>query len=125
MNPNRKLGFCWNKNLDKADKKRACHASINKEIPESILGVSSRTTMKILRRLKIGCSRCNWYVEDVVGDLHHIIPKKEGGLDLDDNLTYLCPNCHREAGSGKIDRTTFIPFKQYVGEKWKDFVYYK
>lgn len=68
-----------------------------KENPKSISDVSKRTVSKILRRLDLPCSCCGFYVKGLVLDLHHIIPKKQGGNDNMDNLTYICPNCHRMA----------------------------
>lgn len=41
------------------------------------------------------CSYCG-LAYDLL-DWHHIIPCSEGGSDDPDNLTYLCPNCHRLA----------------------------
>lgn len=29
-------------------------------------------------------------------EVHHVIPFREGGTDLPDNLVALCPNCHRK-----------------------------
>ena len=39
------------------------------------------------------CLSCGW--NKTVCDIHHIIPKSKGGTDNFDNLTILCPNCHR------------------------------
>lgn len=68
-----------------------------KECPKSIKDISKRTTSKILRRLDLPCSCCGFYVKGLVLDLHHIIPRKNGGVDDMSNLTYICPNCHRMA----------------------------
>jgi len=35
-------------------------------------------------------------------EVHHIIPKEEGGKDSIYNLTTLCEECHKKAGEGKI-----------------------
>lgn len=61
----------------------------------SILDVSKRTVMKILRRANIGCSICQWNAASC--DIHHIIPKREGGTNDMSNLIVICPNCHRMA----------------------------
>lgn len=81
----------------------------------SIYQISSRTRRKVLQRLEIGCSACGW--SEALGDLHHIIPKQEGGEDSDENLTYVCPNCHRKAHSGL--EVPFKTFKEQVGDSWK------
>lgn len=89
----------------------------------SLLSLSKRTISKILRRLDIGCCVCGWK-EDIC-DIHHIKPRKEGGTDDSSNLTYLCPNCHRLIGNGKLDITKIISLDIYIGERWKEFYYVK
>lgn len=87
--------------------------------PKSILELSKRTISKICRRLQIGCSRCGWDKE--ICDIHHIIPKKQGGTDEHINLTYLCPNCHRLADRGHIK--TFTNLQDFIKDKWKQYYY--
>lgn len=82
---------------------------------DSILKTSKRTVTKILKRLDIGCFNCNWKV--CICDLHHIVPQSKGGDDSHDNLTYLCPNCHRMAHAGIL--TKFKTLHEVVGDKWK------
>jgi len=41
------------------------------------------------------CTICGW--EGMRTQLHHIIPMKDGGEDIDKNLIEVCPNCHAEA----------------------------
>lgn len=60
---------------------------------KSILEFSKRTAVKILKRMGAKCSICGW--NESTCDIHHIIPKKNGGTDDMDNLIYICPNCHR------------------------------
>ncbi len=91
----------------------------------SILQLSKRTMIKILKRMKLSCSNCNWFVEDVSLDVHHILPVKQGGLDEHSNLSYLCPNCHRLVHSGKIKSTELVPLNVLIGDKWKSFYYIK
>ena len=95
----------------------------NIEEVKSILDMSKRTTEKVLRRLKLPCSYCNWYIEGVVCDVYHIIPKSKGGSDLNNNLTYICPNCHRLASVGLINK--FVTLEQQIGDEWKKYVFYK
>ena len=102
------------------------HASFVRETEITTLyDLSSRTAKKILKRMKLPCSNCGWYVEDVSCDIHHIIPRKEGGTDSHDNLTYICPNCHRLAHSDKIKSDTLTSLSEYIGDKWKEFYYVK
>ena len=42
--------------------------------------------------------------EDRVREIHHIIPRREGGTGHRENLVSLCPTCHSLADSGKITR---------------------
>lgn len=44
-------------------------------------------------------------------DVHHIIFVEEGGDDVYDNLIAICPNCHRMAHQGKIDRKALRIYK--------------
>lgn len=100
------------------------HAAYVRKIEvASILDLSKRTVSKILRRMNLGCSRCGWN-EDVC-DLHHIIPKKNGGTNAHINLTYICPNCHRLIGNNKFDSKELISFWDYVGDEWKKFYFTK
>lgn len=87
--------------------------------PKHIFEVSKRTLEKILRRLNIGCSNCGWDLE--VCDMHHIVPVKNGGNNGHLNLSYLYPNCHRLAHTGKLDRV--MNFQDQVGDNWKEFYY--
>ena len=91
----------------------------------TVYDLSTRTISKILKRLKVPCSNCGWYVEGVVGDLHHIIERKHGGSNSHDNITYLCPNCHRLVHSNKIKPETLINLSEYIGDSWKDYYYIK
>lgn len=59
----------------------------------SIKNLSSRTISKILKRANKSCSICNW--NESTCDIHHIIPVKNGGSNLSNNLIIVCPNCHR------------------------------
>ena len=52
---------------------------------------------------KLACFVCGW--EESSCDVHHVIPKRDGGSDVLSNLTILCPNHHRLADRGDL-RTT-------------------
>lgn len=60
---------------------------------------------KIWERQKSICPSCNLFLDplkpDLI-DLHHIIPKKNGGSDKLDNLKLLHEHCHYETHHGKL-----------------------
>jgi len=102
------------------------HASYVRETEvTTIFDLSSRTVSKIFKRLKLPCSYCGWYHIDVVCDFHHIIERKNGGSNEHDNITYVCPNCHRLIHNGIIHKETLITLDKYVGNSWKDYYYIK
>jgi len=45
-------------------------------------------------------------------DVHHIIPWKACKEHKADNLIALCPNCHRAAHDGSIDRKSLFKYKE-------------
>ena len=57
------------------------------------------STIKLLRGDKYQI--CNWDLATC--DVHHIVPKHNGGTDEQDNLIILCPNHHRMADRKLID----------------------
>lgn len=102
------------------------HASYVRETEvTSLFDLSKRTISKILRRLKLPCSLCGWFVNGVVCDIHHIIERKSGGTDEHTNLTYICPNCHRLVHSNKIDSSKLVRLDDYIGNTWKDHYFVK
>jgi rubredoxin len=108
--------------LTKRQRDKQAHASFVREQEVfSILDVSSRTARKILLRMELKCSNCGW--DEEVGDIHHIVPTSKGGTNEHTNLTYLCPNCHRLAGKGKLN--SFVNLWDYIGNTWKEFYYVK
>lgn len=44
-------------------------------------------------------------------DIHHIVPWKQCKAHEYDNLIALCPNCHRRADKGNIDRKSLHAYK--------------
>lgn len=84
---------------------------------KSLLECSKRTVSKIVQRMKLSCFNCGW--NECACDIHHITPKSKGGTDEHNNLTYLCPNCHRLAHTGKLH--TFKTLFEMVGDDWKKF----
>jgi 5-methylcytosine-specific restriction endonuclease McrA len=53
--------------------------------------------------------RCGW--SEGSCDTHHIIPKSEGGEYSIENGVILCPNCHRLADAGKINKQELFEIK--------------
>jgi hypothetical protein len=67
---------------------------VRKDISKlQLMDLSGRTISKIISRAKLKCSICGW--DETIGDIHHIIHKKDGGTDHPSNLIYVCPNHHR------------------------------
>lgn len=97
------------------------HNRMGLKNPNSILDLSKRTITKVLNRLNCGCSICGW--NEATCDIHHIISRKKGGLDNNDNLCILCPNCHRKVHCGKIKSETLVNITDYIGDKWKEYYY--
>jgi len=46
-----------------------------------------------------------------ITEVHHIVPRAEGGKDSFENLIALCPNCHRRYHSGEISRESIRQYK--------------
>jgi hypothetical protein len=91
-----------------------------KEI-NSILDVSARTTAKIIKRMNLGCSICDW--KDGTCDIHHIYGKKINNHNSHSNLTYVCPNHHRMIHENKIDKSTLITLENFLPPNWRDYYY--
>lgn len=117
-------GLTTQQRVQRANAKK--HAAfITKVESTSILDVSSRTVRKILMRMKLPCSSCGWYVEGVTCDLHHILPRSQGGTDEHANIAHICPNCHRMVHSGKIKSEDLVSFQDIVGDDWKPYYFTK
>lgn len=93
----------------------------------SILDASKRTACKILARMNLPCSCCGAFVKGVNWDVHHIIPKRNGGSDDMANLTYICPNCHRIAHTDpSLLCAPLVPLVKQLensNKNWMDFYY--
>lgn len=88
----------------------ALHADMTGENnPNYRHGQNQRAAKQIaFRHFLPKCLICGW---DISVDIHHIVPKKEGGKNEPTNLAVLCPNHHRMAEMGLISRTDLT---QYV-----------
>lgn len=59
---------------------------------------------KVRRKFgSLACFVCGW--KESSCDVHHVLPRRDGGSDDLSNLTILCPNHHRLADRGDL-RTT-------------------
>jgi len=87
--------------------------------------LSTRTISKVFNRLKkfenIGCSRCGW--KEGTCDVHHINGRKIDNFKSHDNLSYICPNCHRLVHNKIIDKNELISIKEQIGDKWRKYYY--
>ena len=97
-------------------KNKAIHS--NKDL-QNLLEASSRTVSKILYRLKVPCSLCGW--NKATCDIHHIISKKAGGNNSNENLIIICPNCHREIHAGTSEYSIEDLRRVSVAKQW-DFI---
>jgi 5-methylcytosine-specific restriction endonuclease McrA len=59
------------------------------------------------------CIMCGF---DKFVDHHHLIPKAKGGMNNDDNLVLLCPNCHRAAHLGMLNPSD-LRYRKRLAEK--------
>lgn len=92
---------------------------------KTLFDVSSRTRMKIVRRLGLCCCVCGWKEASV--DIHHIIPRKKGnkcGSDNLDNLTALCPNHHRMIETGLLNETILVRLSEIITDESLKLAYY-
>lgn len=106
----------WSKHIGKSTKNR-----YKGKYVQSILQLSKRTVRKILIRLKIGCSQCGW---DRAGcDIHHIRGRKIEDADSHQNLTYVCPNCHRLFHSKILLPEQAINLVDHIGDSWRSYYY--
>lgn len=95
----------------------------NKKDIVTLLDLSKRTFMKILKRMNVGCALCGW--KESSCDVHHIIPKKHGGTDDFNNLIVICPNCHRICHTTNKYTIDYLQKYNFLNlyPNWKDFYY--
>ncbi len=58
------------------------------------------------------CCICGW--DEATNDIHHIIPRNQGGSDTFDNLTILCPNCHRKSHRNLIEINEILNLNEII-----------
>jgi len=62
---------------------------------------------------------CEWCGDDVdQPEVHHIVPRSEGGPNDPQNLIVLCPNCHRKADAGAISKSKLKAKVRRTMEAW-------
>jgi 5-methylcytosine-specific restriction endonuclease McrA len=102
------------------------HASYVRTVElTSLYDISSRTVTKIMKRMNLPCSLCGWHVDGIVCDIHHIVERKNGGTNEHDNLTYICPNCHRLVHNKLISSNDLVSLHDYIGDSWKKYYFVK
>lgn len=89
--------------------------------PKNIYELSKRTRSKIMDRMKTKCSRCDWNEE--ICDIHHIYGRDIDNCHNHNNLSILCPNCHRLAQRGLIPKEELINMDEQIGDEWKKHYY--
>lgn len=80
----------------------------------------STTKREILTAYNCCCVICGWkleqkyyagmYLIQAGCEIHHIEKVSEGGKDVFDNCILLCPNHHKEADLGIIDKDTLLSY---------------
>ena len=81
-----------------ADEHTRCENEYNEELfkknAEKIADIEywSAIRQKVLKRDKNTCQDCKTKIKKL--HIHHIVPRKQGGTDHDDNLVTLCASCH-------------------------------
>jgi 5-methylcytosine-specific restriction endonuclease McrA len=71
--------------------------------------------------MKLECSNCGF--DKIVCDLHHIKGRKIPDCHNHKNLSYLCPNCHRQADLKIIPESDLISLYDQIGDRWKQYYY--
>lgn len=66
---------------------------INKHISEGVRKYNEANPKQITY-YHYRCEKCGKEFESTC-DIHHIIPKSQGGTNEHNNLIIVCPNCHR------------------------------
>ena len=86
----------YSKNREKyLEQKKIYYGKNKEEIKIHYKELRLKRKLKLLERLGNKCSRCGYNEFRDALDIHHIIPKSEGGGNNFYNLQILCSNCHR------------------------------
>lgn len=68
------------------------------------MGFPEPLKKKIRKRANFQCCWCKKPSDSYTIEIHHILPKSEGGDDSEDNAAPLCPNCHDMVGGNPLKR---------------------
>lgn len=66
------------------------------------MSVTKRQRFDVFKRDDFTCQYCGRTVPEVVLECDHIIPKKEGGTDQNENLVTSCFDCNRGKGKNPL-----------------------
>lgn len=103
-----------------ACQRKATINSRNAKHPEKLSEYNQKGYMsgEIINLYGGKCAICGWKMcEEIIktdtgyqyargNEIHHITPVREGGTSGFDNLILLCPNHHKQADAGILDRET-------------------
>jgi hypothetical protein len=65
------------------------------------MGLSKKVRFEVFKRDRFTCQYCGKRPPDVVLEVDHVVPKCDGGKDIEANLTTACMGCNRgKAGVG-------------------------
>lgn len=67
------------------------------------MGFSEDLKIKIRKKAHHACCLC----KSLGIEIHHLVPEKDGGPDIEDNAVPLCPSCHETYG-GNPEKRKFL-----------------
>lgn len=70
------------------------------------MAVSTRTRFEVFKRDRFTCTYCGRTPPEVLLHVDHIVPKAEGGLDDQGNLTTACQDCNLGKGARRLEAGT-------------------
>ena len=82
--------------------------------------LSKKIRFEVFKRDMFTCQYCGAKAPDVLLEVDHIVPVKEGGSDDILNLITSCRNCNRGKSSVKLSDNTVIQKKQKQAEELQE-----
>jgi predicted restriction endonuclease len=102
----------------KSNNSSKCEKCVRRLNEKSLNKIKNRTKnmhsvkKEIFNVYDISCRICGWFINtDKIQrgcEIHHIIPVNKGGKDVFENCILLCPNHHKEADLGIIDKNDLL-----------------